>query len=120
MCLEIQPSLQVTLWPPLLSLHLEVNCLFNKTQFNTLLAKPRVKSQQCIGLLNGRFPFLKGICILLANKLHMDRILDHVRGAVILHNFLIKDPIEADWVEHKGDDDLEPEVLKNKSNEPDP
>jgi DDE superfamily endonuclease len=92
----------------------------NKTQFNTLLAKPGVKPEHCIGLLKGRSPFLKGIRILLGNKLHMDQIIDHVRGAVILHNFLLKDPIEAEWVEHKGNDDLEPEALKNKLNDLDP
>jgi DDE superfamily endonuclease len=40
----------------------------NYTAFNTLLAKTRVKSEHCIGLLKGRFPFLRGIRMLLVNK----------------------------------------------------
>jgi DDE superfamily endonuclease len=39
----------------------------NYSAFNTLLAKPRVKSEHCIGMLKGRFPFLKGIRQLLVH-----------------------------------------------------
>ena len=92
----------------------------NKTAFNTLLAKPRVKSEHCIGLLKCCFPFLKGIRLLLGNKIHLTRIIDHVRGTVILHNFLLSEPVDPDWLNSdEGDNDLEPEVASTNSNQPD-
>lgn len=92
----------------------------NKTNFNTLLAKPRVKSEHCIGILKGRFPFLRQIRLKLGNKHHMKRIIDYVRGAVVLHNFLIGQPFEDEWlndVQEEGEDDLEPEA-GSSSNKP--
>ena len=93
----------------------------NFIAFNTLLAKPRVKSEHCIGILKGRFPFLKGIRMILGCKGHLKRIVDHVRGSVVLHNFLIADPIDTEWIEsgEEGADDLEPEGIANQSNKPD-
>jgi DDE superfamily endonuclease len=92
----------------------------NYIAFNTLLAKPRVKSEHCIGLRKGRFPFLRGIRMLLGNKLRMNRIIDHVRGTVILHNILLGQPFEDKWIApNEGDDDLEPEATSTRSNEPD-
>jgi DDE superfamily endonuclease len=92
----------------------------NYAAFNTLLAKPRVKSEHCIGLLKGRFPFLRGIRMLLGNKEHMARIIDHVRGAVILHNFMIGQPYEDDWIDSEECiDDLPPEAGATMSNNPD-
>jgi DDE superfamily endonuclease len=92
----------------------------NYSAFNTLLAKPRVKSEHCIGLLKGRFPFLRGIRMLIGNKTHMARIIDHVRGAIILHNFMIGQPFEEEWIAtDEGIDDLEPEANITMSNDPD-
>ena len=92
----------------------------NHTTFNTLLAKPRVKSEHCIGILKGRLPFLRCIRMKLGNKKHMDKIIMAVRGAVILHNFLIADPIEDEWVHQEAQDDLEPEQPgTGTSNQPD-
>ena len=82
----------------------------NQEVFNTLLSKPRVKSEYCIGVLKGRFPFLKGIRMLLGNKLHMDRIIKYVRGCIVLRNFLILEPFDEEWINvSKGMDDLDPE-----------
>ena len=83
----------------------------NKTNFNTLLAKPRVKSEHCIGMLKGRFPLLRGIRLQLACKEDMQRIIDYVRGAVILHNYLLQEDINASWIEVgvEGEDDPDPE-----------
>jgi DDE superfamily endonuclease len=92
--------------------------LSNQSPFNTLLSKPRVTSEHCIGRLKGRLPLLKDIPMVLANKRHMDRIIDTVRGAVVLHNFLIEEPIEADWIDDVDNtDDLEPERLGGGSNQ---
>ena len=93
----------------------------NQSAFNTLLSKPRVKSEHCIGRLKGRLPFLKGIRNVIGNKKHMDRVIDLVRGSVILHNFLIKEPIDEDWINNStdGNDDLDPEGTSSNSNQPD-
>jgi DDE superfamily endonuclease len=92
----------------------------NYIAFNTLLAKPRVKSEHCIGLLKGRFPFLRGIRMLIGNRLHMSTIIDHVRGTVVLHNFMISQPYEEEWIDSdEGVDDLEPEGTPSMSNDPD-
>jgi hypothetical protein len=41
----------------------------NNSNFNTLLAKPRIKSEHCtIGLMKGRFPWLKNIRIKIREK----------------------------------------------------
>ncbi len=83
----------------------------NAVEFNTLLSKPRVKSEHCIGIFKGRMPFLKGIRLMLANAIHMRRIIKYVRGCVVLHNFLIRE--SAEWLDNEVggdiDDDLEPE-----------
>jgi DDE superfamily endonuclease len=86
----------------------------NRTAFNTLLAKPRVKSEHCIGILKGRFPFLRDIRLNLGNKEDMNRIIDYTRGSVVLHNFLLKvDETDNEWIDlndiHEGIDDLDPE-----------
>lgn len=40
----------------------------NEQEFNELLARPRVKSDNCIELLNGRFHWLKNVVIGIKNK----------------------------------------------------
>ena len=80
-----------------------------KTAFNTLLAKPRVKSEHCIGILKGRFPFLRCIPLKLAKKRHMKRMIKHVRGTVVLHNFSIKENIN--WGYQEEDDEEEQGTL---------
>ena len=57
----------------------------------------------------------------IANKRHMDRVIENVRGTVILHNFLISDTVDDDWFGEWSDeqeDDLEPEP-SSRTNEPD-
>jgi DDE superfamily endonuclease len=92
----------------------------NRTAFNTMLSKPRVKSEHCIGILKGRFPFLKDIWLLLVTKEDMTRIIDYVRGSIVLHNFLLKsDEPDEDWLnlaamnECEDDLDLEPSTPSN-------
>ena len=91
----------------------------NKTAFNTLLSKPRVKSEHCIGIFKGRLLLFKSIRMKLGNKQHMERLLDYIKGGVILHNFLIQDPVEEDWLDeiHEGEDDLAEEQTNNSSSD---
>ncbi|OWY93182.1 hypothetical protein PHMEG_00037514 [Phytophthora megakarya] len=65
--------------------------------FNTRLAKVRIKTEHCIGLLKTRFQFLRGIRIKLRRKASMRRLLRLTTCAFILHNLLIADPIPEDW-----------------------
>jgi DDE superfamily endonuclease len=96
------------------------NLTANKTAFNTLLAKTRVKSEHCIGILKLQFPFLRNICLHLASREDMQRIIDYVCGTVVMHNFLRND--DTGWLEELKDmqereDDLDPEPT-NASNAP--
>jgi DDE superfamily endonuclease len=84
----------------------------NKTAFNTLLAKPRVKSEHCIGILKGRICFLRDIRLRLGSKEDMLRIIKYVRGAVVLHNYLRTEDTDRDWIQEEQcdwNDDLDPE-----------
>jgi hypothetical protein len=57
--------------------------------FNMKLAKPRVSSEHTIGILKGRFPFLRSIRMRLTGKRSFKKILRYVTVCVVLHNFLI-------------------------------
>jgi hypothetical protein len=61
-----------------------------KTGFNTLVAKPRVTSEHTIGILKGRYPFLRSIRLQLTeDKESMAKIQRYVAVAIVLHNLLI-------------------------------
>ena len=84
----------------------------NRSAFNDLLKKPRVKSEHTIGLLKGRFPFLRDIRICIRRKGDLQKIINYVRGTVILHNLLTKTGgrYDDDWIdttEFAGIDDDE-------------
>ena len=74
----------------------------NKSVFNDLLKKPRVKTEHTIGLLKGRFPFLRDIRIRIRRKSDVDNIFKYVVGAVILHNLLTRNDgqYEEDWIDN--------------------
>jgi hypothetical protein len=76
----------------------------NNSNFNTLLAQPRIKSEHCIGLLKGRFPWLKNIRIRIKEKKDLRRIVEYVRVCVILHNAFVEAPYEKDWIDERFDD----------------
>jgi hypothetical protein len=63
-----------------------------ESSFNKLLTKPRVKSEHCIGLLKGWFPWLKNIRITIPSKKDLKQINKFIGAAVILHNLLIETP----------------------------
>ena len=70
----------------------------NPTEFNTLLAKPRVKSEHCIGIMKGRFPFLRSTHLKFANKRNLAHIIRCIRAAVVLHNYMLGDFVDQEWV----------------------
>jgi DDE superfamily endonuclease len=66
--------------------------------FNTALGRARVLSEHCIGILKGRFPWLKCIpCTLKEDVKSLRHILEYIDCCVILHNLLVQhnDHIDA-------------------------
>ena len=54
---------------------------------NTILSQARILSENCIGLLKGRFPFLWCIrCLITNKKRFFKRVLWYLRVCIILHN----------------------------------
>jgi hypothetical protein len=76
----------------------KANMPAEESSFNTLLAKPRVKSEHCIGLLKGKFPWLKNIRITIHAKKDLKQINKFIKAANILHNLLIETPYEEEWI----------------------
>lgn len=71
-------------------------------KFNKKLAKARICSEHCIGMLKGRFQWLKGIrMVIRKEKKYLRRILRLIEACVILHNMLIDlgEATEDDWIE---------------------
>jgi hypothetical protein len=80
---------------------------YEQEKFNTLLGKCRVISEHTIGILKGRFPFLRGIPMKITNeKSSVRRILQMIECCIILHNLLIDtdDDIPDVWLDEFEDD----------------
>ena len=77
--------------------------------FNTALGRARVLSEHCIGILKGRFPWLKCIpCKLTENVESLRRILEYIDCCVILHNLLVQrnDHVDADFWDPSYNDEF--------------
>ncbi|OWZ17973.1 hypothetical protein PHMEG_0008002 [Phytophthora megakarya] len=78
--------------PPKAQLHPD------NSYFDTRLAKVRIKSEHCIGLLKMRFQCLREIRVKLGKKRkHMRRLIRFGMCACIFHNLLIAEPVPAEW-----------------------
>jgi hypothetical protein len=81
----------------------------DRERFNKILAKPRVISEHTIGMLKGRFQFLKSMPMKITEqKKSVKKILRIIDCCVIIHNFLLKvgdDELPNDWVEEEESDD---------------
>ena len=87
-----------------------------KSGFNSLLARPRVTSEHTIGILKGRFPFLRSIRIrLTSDKKTMQKIQKYVAVTIILHNLLIG--WDDDEWELEDDDNISTTTDISDSNE---
>jgi len=64
--------------------------------FNSKLAKVRVRTEHCIGLIKARFQFFKGVRIIIRGKKDMRRILRLFQCACVLHNLLLDDPVDPE------------------------
>ena len=70
--------------------------------FNNSLARLRIFSEHCIGILKGRFPWLRSIRIKITkDKNSIRRILQLIDATVILHNMLIEfgEDEKEDWID---------------------
>jgi len=80
-------------------------------RFNKLLSKVRMQSEHTIGILKGRFPWLRSIRMKITkNKRSLRRILRLLDATVILHNMLLtfKENMEiTDWIDEDKDDVLD-------------
>jgi DDE superfamily endonuclease len=79
--------------------------------FNTALARPRIASEHTIGMLKGRFPWLRSIRMVITdNKKSLKRILMYIDVCIILHNLLIQqhDPVPKEWM-NSGDNEDPPD-----------
>jgi hypothetical protein len=74
---------------------------------NNKIAKPHVKSEHCIGILKGRFQFLKQICIRIGGKDDTKRTTVLVLICCILQNLLIDEKMPGEWYSPDGCDSEE-------------
>lgn len=91
----------------------------NNMKFNQVLSKPRVESEHCIGMLKGRFPWMRSIRMKITEKKkYLTRILNLIKATVILHNFLIdeSDPCLEEW-ECKDEEDDSDDLSSLSSND---
>jgi len=77
-------------------------------RFNKLLSKVRMRSEHTIGILKGRFPWLRSIRMKITkNKRSLCRILQLLDATIILHNMLLtfKEEMDVrDWIDKDKDD----------------
>ena len=73
-------------------------------KFNTKLAKVRIRSEHCIGILKGRFPWLRSIWMKVTDDpKSVKLILRLIDATVILHNMLIElgEEEKEDWIDYE-------------------
>jgi DDE superfamily endonuclease len=79
-------------------------------KFNEKLAQLRIISEHCIGLLKGRFPWLRSIRLKITeDKTSLKRILELLEATIILHNLLINlgEEERLEWIDHDDFSDLD-------------
>ena len=77
----------------------------DRKYFNTKLAKVRIKSKHCIGILKARFEHLQGHRWVIQSKHDFDVILLMTMCPCILHNLLINHAIPQDWMVNNMESD---------------
>ena len=73
---------------------------YEKEFFNTKIAKVRIKSKHCIGILKGRFPSMKQINVWIhKGNPEVKQIVGLVTACSVLHNILLQcnDQIPQEW-----------------------
>jgi len=87
--------------------------------FNTKLAKLRIRSEHCIGILKGRFPWLRSIRMKVTDDpKSMRRILRLSNATIILHNMLIvfREEEKSEWID-EDDCSIHYDLLREPTDE---
>ena len=85
--------------------------------FNTVLGSARVQSEHCIGVLKGRFPFLRSIRMKLTEDTQtLRKILDYISVCVTLHNLLVVRP--EDEIDYEDEETFSDIDAENELNQP--
>jgi hypothetical protein len=74
----------------------------NHEQFKEKLSRLRIISEHCIGILKGRFPWLRSIRMeITVDKKSIRKILHLIEATIVLHNMLldIGDEEREDWID---------------------
>jgi len=82
-------------------------------KFNTRLAIVRIRSEHCIGILKGRFPWLRSIRMKVTdNPKSVKLILHLIDATVILHNMLIEfgEEEKEEWIDYEDFSDYDDEL----------
>ena len=69
-----------------------------QSEFNTLVAKCRYLNENTIGILKGKFPYLRGMSTCIKTNEDIKRVLGRITVFIIFHNVLIDDHINVEWV----------------------
>lgn len=85
--------------------------------FNTKLAKVRIKSEHCIGLVKARFQRVRELRWVISSKRDLAVLLQMIMCACILHNLLIDHVIPEDWLEEQAEIEDDDEELEQHDNE---
>ena len=76
-------------------------------KFNTKMARLRIITEHCIGMLKGRFPWLRSIRLKITeDRKSLLKILYHLEASVVVHNMLIElgEEEKGDWLDFLEDD----------------
>lgn len=79
-------------------------------KFNEKLASMRIISEHCIGMLKGRFPWLRSIRLTLTeNKRSLTKILLLLEATIVLHNMLIEfgEQERDEWIDRDDFSDFD-------------
>jgi len=74
------------------------------------MAKLRIISEHTIGILKGRFPWLRSIWMLITDKIEsLEKILHYIDATIILHNLLIElnEKEDPDWIDLEEFSDID-------------
>lgn len=70
-----------------------------RSHLHPMIAKPRIRSEHCIGLLKGRFPYLKRIRIVIRHRKDMIRINRIIIRAAVLHNLMLNEDFRKNTID---------------------
>ncbi len=86
-----------------------------KSYFNTSLARTRITSEHCIGILKGRFQVLKRIRVIIKDGASQNRVNRLIMTCSILHNIMIAEPCPDEWIDSCDNELLDADELNEEA-----